>query len=107
MASKAGTSLFITAEPGAQDKKRPKATKKTPKNGKAAPMPALATPAFSQMQQYSEPKPRTQKEQLVDDVQHERRMATRDWVAGRMSDAKHAKVHSRAKQALKGMKMGR
>lgn len=98
--------LFIATMPGAQDTKRPKAKKKTPKNGKAAAMPSLAAPAFPKVQQYKEPPPRTQQEQLVDDVQHERRMATRDWVAGRMSTRKHNQVHTRAKQVIKGSKRG-
>lgn len=37
----------------------------------------------------------------VEDAHHEKRMATRDWIAGRMSTKKHTQVHSRANHIIK------
>jgi hypothetical protein len=37
----------------------------------------------------------------VEDAHHEKRAATREWVAGRMSSRKHKEVHARANHIIK------
>jgi hypothetical protein len=87
MASKAAMSLMMQAP------------KKKAKAAKAMPIAAPATPA-----PYKEP---SHAEMLKSDMNYSKRNATRNWVEGNISTAKHNQTHARANQVIKGMKVGR
>lgn len=88
MASKSAMSLMMQA---------PK--KKAPaKKGAAIAAPAMAM---------APPPMPSHDDMLKEDMQHAKRNATRSWVEGHLSPAKHAQVHARANKVLKGMKVGR
>ena len=97
-------SLLITAAPGEQDSKKGRTSSKTPKKNAVKAKPVTAPVQFPTPTPYKEPSPA---EQLKSDMDYSKRSATRRWVEGDISTAKHNQVHARAKQVLKGMKVGR
>lgn len=73
-----------------------------PKRGKRGEdsMPSPNGPTqHGEMSSSQSPEP-TEKEKLNDDIQYQKRNATRDWVAGRITTADHKAIHDRANHAL-------
>lgn len=98
-----GAIMGISKLPKAQDKKR--AVKpKTRKNGGHTVTKGEKS-VTSQGQQHGELasyKPPTDRQLIREHAKGAMRMATNDWVAGRISTKKHEKVHERAKHVISG-----
>ena len=71
---------------------------------KSAPAKAdvVSAPAGS----FTQPPPVSHADMLKDDMEYSKRSATRRWVEGDISTAKHNQTHARANKVLKGMKRG-
>lgn len=81
---------------GASNAKTARGPKTTTKRGE----PGSGATQHGELPGSEEPKP-SEKEKLHDEIQYQKRNATRDWVAGRITTADHKAIHDRANHAMK------